>query len=71
MGYGQWRPVASNDTPEERAHNRRVELIISGIDLDSEAGDDIQQYYTMRESADPSETLPPTESAAVTAAPET
>ena len=71
VGYGQWRPVASNDTPEERAHNRRVELIISGIDLDSEAGDDIQQYYTMRESADPSETLPPTESAAMTAAPET
>lgn len=27
-GYGEYRPVASNDTPEDRAKNRRVELII-------------------------------------------
>ena len=27
-GYGEFHPVASNDTPEERSQNRRVELVI-------------------------------------------
>jgi OOP family OmpA-OmpF porin len=27
-GYGESRPVASNDTDEGRAENRRVEMII-------------------------------------------
>ena len=35
---------------EERAKNRRVELIVTGLDLDALAGDDIKQYYSMRES---------------------
>ena len=34
VGYGQWRPVFSNDTPEGQAHNRRVELVISGLNLE-------------------------------------
>ena len=50
VGYGQWRPVSSNDNPTERAKNRRVELIISGLDLDSVAGDSVEQYYTIREN---------------------
>ena len=44
--YGQWRPVAPNDTAEGRAQNRRVELIISGRNLEQEMAEGIQNYYT-------------------------
>lgn len=27
-GYGEFRPVASNDTPEHRAQNRRIEIVL-------------------------------------------
>lgn len=50
VGYGQWRPISSNATSDERAKNRRVELIVTGLDVDNQAGDNIEQYYTMRES---------------------
>ena len=49
VGYGQWRPIAGNGTAEERAQNRRVELIISGMQPDSTEGDSLTQYYTMRD----------------------
>ena len=49
VGYGQWRPIAGNSTAEERAQNRRVELIISGMQPDSTEGDSLTQYYTMRD----------------------
>lgn len=45
-GYGQWRPVAPNDSAEGRAQNRRVELIISGRNLEQELANGIQNYYT-------------------------
>ena len=48
VGYGQWRPVDSNDTPEQRAHNRRVELLITGKDLESHLGDALEQYTSIR-----------------------
>jgi chemotaxis protein MotB len=30
QGFGEADPVASNDTPEGRAQNRRVELMLAG-----------------------------------------
>ena len=50
-GYGQWRPISSNATGESRAHNRRVEMIISGVDLDEEAVNEaLAQFITMSDA---------------------
>ena len=47
-GHGQWLNVAPHDgTEANRVKNRRVELMITGMDLDSELGDSIEQYETV------------------------
>lgn len=33
-GHSKYRPVASNDTPEERAQNRRIEIVLLPLDID-------------------------------------
>lgn len=48
VGYGQWRPVAENDNEADRSKNRRVEMIVTGKDLTNSLGDEIEQYYTER-----------------------
>ena len=47
-GFGQHRPVDSNNTPEERAHNRRVEMLITGKNIESAMGDALEQYTSLR-----------------------
>jgi flagellar motor protein MotB len=29
-GFGDTHPVASNDTPDDRAKNRRIEIVLEG-----------------------------------------
>jgi len=46
---GQWRPVDSNETLEGRRSNRRVEMIVSGRDIEAEMEEQggIQQYIVL------------------------
>lgn len=42
VAYGQFRPISSYDTREDRARNRRVELLITRKDSDAKS---LDQYY--------------------------
>lgn len=50
-GYGQWRPANSNATEETKRFNRRVEMIISGRNIEEElAGGGLQSFVTQIET---------------------
>ncbi|MCI8395958.1 MAG: flagellar motor protein MotB [Acutalibacter sp.] len=50
-GYGQWRPVSGNGTAEERAKNRRVEMIVTGQEeMNGVLQGSYEQYFTMYET---------------------
>ena len=51
VGYGQWRPISSNETGETRAKNRRVELVVTGQDLAEKMGNEYNQYFAMYQEA--------------------
>ncbi len=44
VGYGQWQPVAPFDTPENRAKNRRVEILITKSDTVMKT---LDEYYEL------------------------
>ncbi|MBD5118125.1 MAG: flagellar motor protein MotB [Clostridiales bacterium] len=48
-GCGQWRPIDDNQGEEGKAPNRRVEMIISGVDLEnnSELHEELSQFISL------------------------
>ena len=53
VGWGQWHAIANNQNEENRAPNRRVELVISARNLeDEDLGSTLSQFITDSNAAD-------------------
>lgn len=50
VGYGRYRPVAPNDTAENMAKNRRVEILVSRVDI---IQDELQNIYNQLDALVP------------------
>ena len=50
-GHGQWRNVSPTDTEAHRAKNRRVEMVVTGKNLEDMLSDSLTQYSTMYKTA--------------------
>ena len=57
-GHGQWRNIAPNEDSAGRAKNRRVEIVVTGKNLENELEDNYQHYYTMYTSTNGSTITP-------------
>ena len=56
VGWGQWHAVANNQNEENRAPNRRVELVISARNLENEElGASLSQFITGGNSYNPTD----------------
>ena len=45
--------MAGNEAESDRSKNRRVEMMITGKDIEDKMGDSITQYYTSTDQTQP------------------